>query len=208
MSFIYDQCMEWSTRVALAFACAVLFVALARICDWAPNGALDSAVASCMAHQQTTALVSFGSYITHAGSAVLCTPLLFVIGLASYKSRYPCAALMAGAMVCTVILVYALKMGFSMPRPPNPLHSSRGYGFPSGHAAQATVCYGISCVVSRRRRWHDVAIPALSIALVFLVSWSRLVLGVHYFSDIVGGLLLGAAVVIVVSRQMNLWKCT
>ena len=200
--------MERSNRAAPAFACAALFVALARVCEWAPLRALDSDVASCVAHQQSAALVSFGSYITHAGSAVLCVPLLFIGGLALYKSRPSCAALVAGAMVCTVIVVYALKIGFSMPRPPDPLRSFHGYGFPSGHAAQATVCYGIACAVSRCRRWHDVAIPALSIALVLLVSWSRLLLGAHYFSDVVGGMLLGLAVVTVVSRQMRLWECT
>lgn len=71
------------------------------------------------------------------------------------------------------------------------------YAFPSGHATMNMVMYGfLSVLVARNvappRRWVPYATAAL---LIGAIALSRLYLGVHWFSDVVGGLSLGLALV-------------
>ncbi len=71
-----------------------------------------------------------------------------------------------------------------------------GFSFPSGHATLAAVFYGLLiCLVWRTVPPGLVRTAALSVltVLIALIAFSRLYLGVHYLSDVLAGLLLGAA---------------
>jgi membrane-associated phospholipid phosphatase len=67
--------------------------------------------------------------------------------------------------------------------------------FPSGHVVRAVVAYGlIAFVVRRLAPWpmaRALAIP-IAVLLIIVVSFDRLYLDVHWESDVIGGLLLGA----------------
>jgi len=72
------------------------------------------------------------------------------------------------------------------------LHS---YSFPSGHAMGSLVGYGMLAyllVISWADRWQvRVAIVSIAALLILAIGVSRLYLGVHYFSDVVGGYAAG-----------------
>lgn len=70
------------------------------------------------------------------------------------------------------------------------LATAKGNGFPSGHAQSSTTFWGLAAVYGRRA-W----LTAVAVLLVVVVSLSRLYLGVHLPVDIVGGILVGLAVV-------------
>jgi membrane-associated phospholipid phosphatase len=80
-----------------------------------------------------------------------------------------------------------------------PLEIEPGYSFPSGHSALSMVAYGIFALLvvhsSLARPVKCVVITLLG-ALVLLVGLSRVYLGVHYPSDVLGGWLSGAAIVL------------
>lgn len=63
------------------------------------------------------------------------------------------------------------------------------FGMPSGHAQGSTVLYGYLGLSSGRRAWFWGAV-----ALIALICLSRIYLGVHFFSDVVVGVLLGVAI--------------
>ncbi|MEZ4884424.1 MAG: phosphatase PAP2 family protein [Chitinophagales bacterium] len=63
------------------------------------------------------------------------------------------------------------------------------YGFPSGHTSVAVSVWGALAILFRRK-W----ITYLSIALIFLIPFSRIYLGVHFIADVLGGYLLGGAI--------------
>lgn len=63
------------------------------------------------------------------------------------------------------------------------------FGMPSGHAQGSTVLYGYLGIVSGRRAWFWGAV-----GLVALICFSRIYLGLHFFSDVLVGLLLGVAI--------------
>src|SRR3954464_5676777 len=83
---------------------------------------------------------------------------------------------------------------------PRPLHSaipsSQSWSFPSGHSMESLIAYGmlayVFCVLgswSQRRRVHIALVATL---LILLIGWSRIYLGVHYFSDVIGGYAAGS----------------
>lgn len=72
----------------------------------------------------------------------------------------------------------------------NALPALPSYSFPSGHAAGATLFYGVlaAMLVSKIDAWRPrVIIILTAIALILLVALSRVYLGVHYLSDVLGG---------------------
>lgn len=99
------------------------------------------------------------------------------------------------AAVCVpggMLLNELIKLVFQRSRPvfEQPLVTLTSYSFPSGHAAAATVLYGlIACYAMTRTRSIVARAAALlsALALVAVVAFSRLYLGAHYLSDVLAG---------------------
>ncbi len=105
--------------------------------------------------------------------------------------RHP-AVFMAAAFWTATALQWSLKLLYGRPRPhlwPTDIHVS-GWSFPSGHATAATALALIFTLLAWRtpRRWM-----ALTAGLLYaaLMAGSRVVLGVHYPTDVLAGMLVG-----------------
>lgn len=115
-------------------------------------------------------------------------------GLALNKPYY----IISGAIAIGTIAIVALLKVFLRRRRPvtdyvaNMLFKS--FSFPSGHAAGALVSYGLTALVISLK-WPELTIAAWATALVatFMISLSRIYLGAHFPSDIIGGWLVGGA---------------
>lgn len=105
------------------------------------------------------------------------------------------ALLMALSGFAINALTHGLKEYFAIPRPDILLQTFPGFAYPSGHSSGAMVFYGLIAALIAERvipqaRWKiylALGTPAILIAL------SRMVLGVHWFSDVLAGLLCGTA---------------
>lgn len=127
------------------------------------------------------------------------------------------AAFVVALAVGALGLTTALKFLFAYPRPPGAgmaagagavppvlrpvygaLATAEGFGFPSGHAVGSTVVWGGLALVAdwgtRTRRY------AVTGVVVGLVGLSRVVIGVHYLTSVVAGVLAGAAYLAVAWR--------
>ncbi len=99
-----------------------------------------------------------------------------------------------GGMLLNVLLKYS----FQRARPvfDDPVVTLATYSFPSGHAAGATVFYGVlaAYLVCASARWSTrVALVAAAVFMVALVAFSRVYLGAHYLSDVLAAMAVGSA---------------
>ena len=108
------------------------------------------------------------------------------------------------------LLDSAVKILVDRPRPDIevPLVHAFGRSFPSGHAMSSTVTYGALLLVflpvlSPRRR--IIAFVATGI-LLLLIGFSRLLLGVHFISDVLGGYVLGLAWLAGSTAAFSIWR--
>lgn len=109
------------------------------------------------------------------------------------RGFYGAALHIVGAALLTGLLVWALKDLTAIPRPDRVFGPPASGAFPSGHTAGMTMVATLAAsFIAResrhRRRWRFYLVSSLPILLVAL---SRLYLGVHWFTDVVAGLLLG-----------------
>lgn len=104
-----------------------------------------------------------------------------------------CAVALGGASLLANLASSLLKRGFGHPRPDviEHLDHQTSYAYPSGHATSAAVVYLLLAWLAPRR-WRAAAC-ALAASVIILNAFSRIMLGVHWASDIVGGTLLGTA---------------
>jgi len=127
-------------------------------------------------------------------TVALAAVALAAVALARPRLRGDVLAL-AAALVAAYAVGHGLKAVFDRPRPPVGLRlaGASGPSYPSGHAIQAASVYGAAWlrVGSPSRRWAWAAA-----GIVALVAFSRVALGVHYPTDVVGGVLLGVAIAI------------
>jgi undecaprenyl-diphosphatase len=91
-----------------------------------------------------------------------------------------------------------LKYIFHRPRPhfDDPILALTSYSFPSGHTMTATVLYGVLAallVTKIERRSLRVLVVLLASGLIAVVGFSRIYLGAHYLSDVLGAIAEGIA---------------
>ncbi|MEW2414416.1 phosphatase PAP2 family protein [Streptomyces sp. NPDC046866] len=112
------------------------------------------------------------------------------------------ALLIAGAAVAALLLSQGMKALVGRHRPiwPDPVVSADYAAYPSGHAlTAAVVCPLLLWLVPRSapKPWR-LAAWILALASVFGVGFTRIFLGVHWLSDVLGGWLLGVALAVAV----------
>jgi undecaprenyl-diphosphatase len=129
------------------------------------------------------------------------------------KRRFAVAAVSVGVVHATWAVVDTLKLLFSRPRPVHSLVHALGYSFPSGHASLSMVVYGLAGYIAWRymvrSRWARAVVTVVSVLLILGTGLSRVFLGVHYLSDVLGGWAAGAfiifGVVIVLEALYREW---
>ena len=138
--------------------------------------------------------------LTNLGSVRVLLPLIVVVGLGWWLRRrtWRPLGLLAAAYAGADLAFNAVKELVGRPRPPAGilLKPVAGPSFPSGHATQAVAVYGMLAALTAAAtpRWsRKVAAWAAAVVIVGTVAVSRLYLGTHWLTDVLGGLALGAA---------------
>lgn len=179
----------------MMLAVAVLMLGLLTRADY--GAALDAAIARHLTWPDGAGpapLIAFMQAISWIGGG---TPRWVLVGLIAAAVRFwggrrPALAIVAAVLFAN-IASSLLKAAFDRPRPDLIAHldhvSSASY--PSGHATSAAALYLTLALLApvqwRRATW------TLAVLMIGFTGLSRIMLGVHWPSDIVGGILLGAA---------------
>ncbi len=183
-----------------AFGAAVLlFLAVALAVATGATVAMDDAIEAWLHARAAPLLVDVMTVISFLGapttlSTVAVAASLFLL----YRRKYAESATLAVIVVGGNLLNVGLKHLFQRGRPvfDDPLFTLPTYSFPSGHAMAATVFCGLLAVHAaehiERRPSTRIAIGA-AFSMVALVCFSRVSLGLHYPSDVAGGVTEGIA---------------
>lgn len=104
----------------------------------------------------------------------------------------------------------AVKTAVDRPRPvvDHPVSTASGKSFPSGHSMASTVCYGallVGFLPAAHRRRRNAAVAA-TVLVVAAIGCSRMLLGVHFLSDVLGGFFLGAAWLTGAVAAFEIWR--
>lgn len=140
---------------------------------------------------------NFSVLITDLGSGRPRTVVIVGVALILVVNRQCRLALLWGATQWLVReLVGYSKDAFERPRPYFEVSSyvAGGWSFPSGHATGVMATYGMIAFLIAwcwPGRWYTYLAIAAMAAIILMVGLSRMLLGVHYFTDVLAGYLLG-----------------
>ncbi|MEY2580712.1 MAG: hypothetical protein QOE09_561 [Ilumatobacteraceae bacterium] len=181
----------------IIFAVAIVFgLLLAMINTNSWLGHADTSVAEWGARRGHSQAVKILKWVTQLGSTIVVILLLLAVAIADYVRRRSREVFVFVAVVGVgeLLLNNALKLIIRRARP-NVLHlvTAHGYSFPSGHTTAAAAAWSAAALILGRDRSRLVrATLAAAAALIAVsVAASRALLGVHYLSDVIGGLFLG-----------------
>jgi len=177
---------------------------------WAPllradDGARDRLHNFAVNH---TGFVGAMQLISDSGSALAWQIVMAVVVIWLLWRRLPRLALFVVTTAAgSSLLNTVVKSAVDRLRPvvTHPVAQEPGSSFPSGHAQAAVVGYAVLLLVFLpilRGVWRRVAV-VLALLMVLAIGFSRVALGVHYVSDVLGGYVLGAAWVAAMAAAFN-----
>ena len=177
--------------VCLAFLAAFVLVLYFREAFSAVDLAVNGWVPSIQSAWVTTAAIgiayAFDTYSLVAASVIIACYLFYK----NYKLE---SLFLLGAMGGGAVLVAGFKAIVQSSRPVNGLVVDSGYSFPSGHTVGSIV---FCCLLAffAWQQWKTIKprilISALTVTIISIVGFDRIYLNVHWFSDVLGGCLLG-----------------
>ena len=186
---------------AIVFSTAVfLFLIMAAAVALSPAvTAIDGRVAAWLHMRAMPYVTDVMVAISFLGAPTTLT-IVAVAGslLLLYRRRYAEAAMLSAVVLGGNSLNFCLKHLIQRGRPTfdDPLFTLQTYSFPSGHAMASTVFYGMLAIyvsVNARQRYAAHVAIGAAVLMVALVSLSRVYLGLHYLSDVMGGITEGIA---------------
>ncbi len=150
-----------------------------------------------LAHPVSLGTFRFFNGVTQLGEGyfgfMLCC-ILLVLGILFQQWLWECL-IVVFCSTWTMLLIEGLKDLFHRHRPPGAekvLHHLT-YSFPSGHATISVCLYGLIGILIARHvpQPHRGLCLGAFLILIILIGLSRIILGVHYLSDVLGGYLFG-----------------
>ena len=156
---------------------------------------------------QSPILVKIMIVITNIASPVGMTILAIVfISALTYKRRIYDSILVAFSMFFGLISYSLIKLLIERPRPENAIIHMNDYSFPSGHSTMSIIFFLLLITIFkdeiRSKIWKAIFIFLCAI-LFLLIGFSRIYLGEHWLSDVLGGYILGIFWIIISSVAIN-----
>lgn len=213
-----DPGQRYGLRLTL-FVFAVLLVAvpfgilLREVTQQGPMTHVDTAAARNLheAVRDSPGLVTFLQAVSFVGSPVWFYVVTGLAALWMWRQGHTRLALflvvtgLLGGLIDSIV-----KILVDRPRPSleQPIATAHGKSFPSGHSMSSVIGYGALLLVflpAIDRRWR-VPLISVTVFLVLAIGFSRLALGVHYITDVVGGFALGLAWLAASTAAFSIWR--
>ena len=175
------------------------FAKLAEVVREGYTQPFDDAVLRWLGAHHTPLLTTIMTEVTPLGTGIV---VLTVVGITTaflwHTEHKHSARMLLAATAGNILLNNILKLFFDRERPSIfewGTHAASS-SFPSGHAMSATVVYGtVAYLLARLQKhaWSRTITLLLAVIMIVLICLTRLYLGVHYPSDVLGGIIIGLA---------------
>jgi len=185
--------------IVVAVAGTVVFAELAERVREGYTQHFDVAVLQWLGAHHTPLLTNIMTEITPLGTGIVVMTIVGVTTAFLWHTEHRISAqLLLAATAGNIILNNVLKLYFDRARPNVfewQTHAASS-SFPSGHAMSATVVYGtVAYLLARLQKhaWSRAITLVTAVIMIALICLTRLYLGVHYPSDVLGGIVVGLA---------------
>ena len=194
--------VRWWLSLGVASAVVLPLAVLTRV-GWHPLTRLDQrsdddAHSLVLSHRW---LLSVVRALTHLGDPAVVTVVAVIAAVVCWRvGRRSAALYLLVARAVAVVLGFALKDVVRRARPvfAHPVAHANGFSFPSGHALGSAAAYASVALVLRTRVPTTVRVAA-GVAVPVVVAATRVLLGVHFPSDVVAGLVLGWSIALLLA---------
>ncbi len=195
-------------RLGAVFLAVIIITVLIgeSLTNWAaPNGIvdLDIAIANELADNRTESteeLAHWGAFLADTPVKIGLSLLLGGLALWHWRRWYEAALIWLTLIFeASAFLASSLIIGRPRPDVERLLESPVETSFPSGHVAAATVYAVLAVIVFQRTRSVVARIVAVVVvvAVPLIVAWARMYQGMHFLSDVIAGILLGMASIVI-----------
>ena len=144
-------------------------------------------------------LTNVMKFLTHIGSSVVVISITLFTLIFFKNKKY--GLYMAINLLSITLIQIITKSLFSRNRPVDiNLIDETGYSFPSGHSLTSMAFYGLIIYFicnSKLNKKSKIIYTVLFSVLIFVTGLSRIYLGVHYFTDVLGGFTLAISYLII-----------
>jgi undecaprenyl-diphosphatase len=189
-----DVRRRWPALTPLVAAVPVL-LGLAAMVDGGRLLAWDPPITAAAIAHRTAWLDSVALAASRLGSWAVVYPAVAALALLAAPRCRPLARLIVVVAISRPALEWLLKEIVGRPRPTGArLVPGTGFSYPSGHVLAAVATWGFllpAVALYTGRRAVRLAAVVASAVVVGMVAWSRVWLGVHWTSDVVGSLAIG-----------------
>jgi len=188
-------------RALPAIAGFVLFAAISYLIITQDTLAFDTVLREYIYRIRNEGLTFFFTMVTSLGNWNTIT-LICCLFLLVPRVRMSFGVPLSAAAILASLIQKSLKVSFHRARPDLALHliNQGGYSFPSGHSFTVLIFYGMIIFLCRQNikdRKAANLITFLFSCLIILIGFSRIYLGVHYPTDVLGGWSLGLCVLMI-----------
>lgn len=183
----------------------ILFICVMIFCEILENifqneiGYFDNAVYSIISNYITEPITTIFKVITNLGGAITLITISFSI-LIFIKNK-KIGIYTSINLIVIAIINQILKHIIQRPRPTEfRIINENGYSFPSGHSMVSMAFYGFLIYIAYKNianKYIKISVCIILSILILLIGISRIYLGVHYASDVIGGFCFSIAYLII-----------
>ena len=179
--------------IGLGFIMLTIFVWLV------PGSVIDREFSQEIQESQNPFLDSFMTAVSVPGNMPYSVIIVLSVAAVFLVLRYKREAFFIVLTMLSGLVSTVVKLLINRPRPSEPLvrviSKNLQQSFPSGHVMFYVIFFGfiilLMCQLKSIHRFLRIFVAVISLVLIFLVSVSRIYLGAHWFTDVLGGFLLG-----------------
>ena len=190
--------MKKKIRYSIFIICLIIFILLSILVINKRDFIVDSFIYGSIENFINKKTTSIVKVLTYLGSVY---PFILIIVLSLFLKDKKYFKYLSINLILITILNITMKSLFTRPRPLDiSLVEQNGYSFPSGHSLTSMAFYGLLIyfvTTSNLSKRLKITLNTILSLLILIVGLSRIYLGVHYFTDVLGGFSLAIIYLII-----------